>query len=39
MKRVIAIADRSAPLALKLVAAINVLFFLTFLAALVVAAT
>jgi uncharacterized protein YbaP (TraB family) len=38
MKRAIAIADRYAPLALKLLAAANVLFFLTFLTFLVIAA-
>jgi hypothetical protein len=38
MKRVIAIAGSAAPLALKLAAAANVLFFLAFLATLLVAA-
>lgn len=37
MKRALAIADRHAPLALKLLAAANILFFLTFLAFLVIA--
>jgi len=38
MERAIAIADRVAPQALKLVAAINLLFFAAFLATLIVAA-
>ena len=38
MKRVIAIAGSAAPLGLKLLAAANVLFFLGFLATLLIAA-
>jgi hypothetical protein len=37
MKRAIAIADRTALLGMKLVAALNVLFFLSFLVVLMVA--
>jgi hypothetical protein len=38
MERAIAIADRAAPQALKIVAAVNLLFFAAFLATLIVAA-
>ena len=38
MKRVIAIADRAASISLKLLVALNVLFFLSFLAVLLFAA-
>ena len=38
MKRALAIADRAAPVALKLIAALNVLFIVAFVATLVVVA-